>query len=115
MKNFLFILMLGFISFNGFAQNDQSDQSISWEDVEVIYNMSENSCSVPGERMSNSLKTSLNFGTQKKAKQKSLNELKKQAAAKGYKVLYVDESETKVKRFNKRGIEVSLVGYGLCA
>ena len=114
MKNVIIALVVVFAGFNAWSQTSESEQSISWQDVEVVYDLSENECAAPTEKISNSLQTSLNFGTQKKAKQKSLVELKKKAAAKGYKKLFVDESKTKIKRFNKRGIEVSLVGYG-CA
>ena len=115
MKNLIITLVFVFTGFYAFGQTTDAERQIAWQDVEVIYNLSENECAGTGEEISNSLQTSLNFGTQKKAIQKSLTELKKKAAAKGYKTIYVDESKTKVKRFNKRGIEVSLVGYGLCA
>ena len=69
MKKFIFILVFGFLGINAFGQAQDAEQSISWQDVEVIYDMSEHSCAVPGEKISNSLQTSLNFGTQKKAKQ----------------------------------------------
>ena len=90
---------------------DQSNQ-VSWEEVEVVYDLNEVAEMTKGKKMTETIKTSLNFGTKSKVKKNCLKALKKQAAVEGYSVIYIDEEASKDKRFNKRGIEVTLVGVG---
>ena len=68
MKNTIIAFVFVFAGFNAWSQTADKDNSIAWQDVQVIYDLTENECAVPGEKISNSLLTSLNFGTQKKAK-----------------------------------------------
>jgi len=85
---------------------------IPWEQVQVVYDQSQLADMQAGETMSETIRTSLNFGTKERVKKDCLKELKKQAASKGYSVIYIDESSTRTKRYNKRDIEVTLVGTG---
>lgn len=82
------------------------------KDVVVVYDKSEVAEKTHGKRMTETIKTSLNFGTKSKVKKNCLEQLKKQAAKNGYSVLYIDEEASEVKKFNKRGVEVTLVGIG---
>ena len=93
------------------STKDQNSQ-ISWEEVQVVYDLNEVADMTMGKKMTETIKTSLNFGTKSKVKKNCLKELKKQAAEEGYSVIYLDEKASKDKRFNKRGIEVTLVGFG---
>lgn len=105
----LFLLTFGF----GVAQTSENKESkISWEDVRVVYTLNEVADMTMGKKMTETIKTSLNFGTKSKVKKNCLKELKRQAAEEGYLVIYLDEKASKEKRFNKRGIEVTLVGVG---
>ena len=105
----LFLLTFG----TAMSQTSEEQKSIiNWEEVQVVYDLSEVADLTMGKRMTETIKTSLNFGTKSKVKKNCLKELKKQAAEKGYTVIYVDEEASKDKRFNKRGIEVTLVGVG---
>ena len=88
------------------------DSKSSWEEVKVVYDLSEVADMTMGKQMTETIKTSLNFGTKSKVKKNCLKQLKKQAAEHGYSVIYIDEEASKDKRFNKRGIEVTLVGVG---
>ncbi|MGI9530288.1 hypothetical protein [Lutimonas sp.] len=92
--------------------SDAQKTAINWEEVQVIYDLNEVAEMTRGSKMTETIKTSLNFGTKSKVKRNCLKELQKQAAEKGYTVLYIDEEASKDKRFNKRGIEVTLVGVG---
>ena len=96
----------------GLAQTPEEQQTvINWKEVQVVYDLNE----VAGMRTCRQLPapapSSLNF-----VKSRRMNEclikLKKQAAQKGYKVIYVDEEKSKFKRFDKRGVKVTLVGVG---
>lgn len=97
----------------GWAQTSEEQKAtINWEDVQVVYDLNEVVYMTKGSKMTETIKTSLNFGTKSKVKKNCLKELKKQAAKKGYSTIYLDEEASKDKRFNKRGIEVTLVGVG---
>ncbi len=105
----MFLLTLG----TAMAQSSKDqNSSISWEEVQVVYDLSEVADMTRGTKMTETIKTSLNFGTKSKVKKDCLKELKKKAAENGYSVIYLDEEASKDKRFNKRGIEVTLVGVG---
>ena len=112
----LFVLTFSFayaneINFEEPATANEPTQ-ISWEQVQVVYDQSQVENMQAGERMSETIRTSLNFGTQERVKKDCLKALKKQAASKGYSVIHIDESSSKTKRYNKRDIEVTLVGTG---
>ena len=95
------------------AQNVKSDMSLTdWQEVKVVYDDSEVTDMVKGEKMSSTINTSLNFGTRSKFRKNCLDELKKEAAEKGYSVILIHEKDSKEKRFNKRGIEITMVGTG---
>ena len=97
----------------GMAQTSSGqDPILTWEEVKVVYDLHEVEDMIKGTKITETIKTSLNFGTKSKVKKNCLKELKKQAAKKGYSVIYLDEEASKDKRFNKRGIEVTLVGIG---
>ena len=105
----MFLLTFG----TGIAQTSKDqNNTVSWEEVQVVYDLNEVADMTMGKKMTETIKTSLNFGTKSKVKKNCLKELKKQAAEKGYSVIYLDEEASKDKRFNKRGIEVTLVGVG---
>ena len=107
----LLLFLMMFVT--GMAQtSDSQNDQMSWEEVQVVYDMNEVADMTKGSKMTETIKTSLNFGTKSKVKRNCLKELKKQAAKKGYSVVYIDEEASKDKRFNKRGIEVTLVGVG---
>lgn len=108
------VLIIFLMTFGtGIAQTSEDQNSqISWEEVKVVYDLSEVADMTMGKRMTETIKTSLNFGNKPKVKKNCLKELKKQAAKEGYSVIYLDEKASKDKRFNKRGIEVTLVGVG---
>ena len=108
------VLIVLFFAFGlVWAQTSEEQKStINWEEVQVVYDLSEVADMTKGSKMTETIKTSLNFGTKSKVKKNCLKELKKQAAEKGYTVIYLDEEASKDKRFNKRGIEVTLVGVG---
>jgi len=106
---FMFLMMIG----AGMTQvSAQQESESSWEDVQVVYDLNEVTELTKGSKMTETIKTSLNFGTKPKVKRDCLKQLKKQAAEKGYSVIYIDEEASKDKRFNKRGIEVTMVGVG---
>ena len=111
-KNITILILL--LSFGAaLAQTSVNNQSkTSWENITVVYDLNEVANMTKGTKMTETIKTSLNFGTKSKVKKNCLKELKKQAAEKGYSVIYIDEEASKDKRFNKRGIEVTLVGVG---
>ncbi len=88
------------------------DTKPSWEEVQVVYDLNEVADLTMGKKMTETIRTSLNFGTKSKVKKNCLKELQKKAADHGYSVIYIDEEASKDKRFNKRGIEVTLVGVG---
>lgn len=108
------VLAVLFLAFGlGWAQNPEKQETkINWEEVEVVYDLNEVADMTQGSKMTETIKTSLNFGTKSKVKKNCLKELKKKAAERGYSVIYIDEEASKDKRFNKRGIEVTLVGVG---
>lgn len=108
------VLMMFLLTFGAViaqTSTDKESQS-SWEEVQVVYDLNEVADMTMGKKMTETIKTSLNFGTKAKVKRNCLKELKKQAAQQGYSVIYIDEDASKDKRFNKRGIEVTLVGVG---
>ena len=108
----IFFMFLMAIS-AGVAQTVAEQESkTSWEDVKVVYDLDEVADMTMGKKMTETIKTSLNFGTKSKVKRNCLKELQKKAADQGYSVIYIDEEASKDKRFNKRGIEVTLVGVG---
>ena len=92
--------------------SEDQNNKLSWEEVQVVYVLNEVADMTMGKQMTETIKTSLNFGTKSKVKKNCLKELKKQAAEQGYSVIYINEEASKDKRFNKRGIEVTLVGVG---
>ncbi|MDN3641819.1 hypothetical protein QWY87_03850 [Lutimonas halocynthiae] len=108
------VLIIFLLTFGaGMAQTSKDQNStVSWEEVQVVYDLSEVADMTMGKRMTETIKTSLNFGTKSKVKRNCLKELQKKAADQGYSVIYIDEEASKDKRFNKRGIEVTLVGVG---
>ena len=107
----LIIFLMTFGTLMAQTSKDQNNE-VSWEEVQVVYDLSEVADMTMGKKMTETIKTSLNFGTKSKVKKNCLKELKKQAAEEGYTVIYLDEKASKDKRFNKRGIEVTLVGFG---
>ena len=92
--------------------SEKQDTKPSWEEVQVVYDLNEVADMTMGKKMTETIRTSLNFGTKSKVKKDCLKKLKKQAAEQGYSVIYINEEASKDKRFNKRGIEVTLVGVG---
>lgn len=111
MKNLLITILLVF-AFTQVAISQESSNAINWEDIEVVYELENVENYTKGERLTETLKTSLNFGTKSKFERVCLKKLKQQAAEKGYHVVYVDQEASSNKRFNKRGIEITLVGRG---
>ena len=108
----IFFMFLMTISAGMAQTSSEQEPAISWEEVQVVYDLNEVADMTMGKKMTNTIKTSLNFGTKSKVKRNCLKELQKKAAEHGYSVLYIDEEASKDKRFNKRGIEVTLVGVG---
>ena len=108
------VLILFLFTFGATMAQTSEDQNnkLSWEEVQVVYDLNEVADMTMGKQMTETIKTSLNFGTKSKVKKNCLKELKKQAAEQGYSVIYINEEASKDKRFNKRGIEVTLVGVG---
>lgn len=95
------------------AQNTTTDApQTSWENVKVVYEMSEVADMQQGETLTSTINTSLNFGTKAKFRKNCLKDLKKEAAGRGYSVILINEEASSEKRFNKRGFEVTLVGKG---
>lgn len=95
------------------AQSENTPNELAvWQDVKVVYDMTEVTGMEKGIEMSKTINTSLNFGTKSKFKKQCLNELKKEAAEKGYTVILINENASKEKRYNKRGIEITFVGTG---
>lgn len=110
-----FMILLVVLTFSQITfSQEPSDtiSSISWEDIQVVYQLKDVEHMTQGERLTETIKTSLNFGTKNKVQKDCLKKLKQQAAEKGYSVIYVDEQASSNKRFNKRGIKVTLVGRG---
>ncbi len=110
LKKIVLFLMLVMTFGVVMAQTTTNEIESKWEDVVVVYDLSEVADNVNGKKMTETIRTSLNFGTKSKVKKNCLKQLKKQAARNGYSVLYIDEEASTDKRFNKRGIEVTLVG-----
>jgi hypothetical protein len=105
------IVIFGFPFVIAQAQTPESGLS-HWQEVKVVYDNSEVADMVKGEEMSKTINTSLNFGTKSKFRKNCLDQLKKEAAEKGYSVILINEKDSEEKRFNKRGIEITLVGTG---
>ena len=112
MKRSFFALMFVLAVPMLFAQNSALAQVSDWQEVKVVYNAVEVADMYKGEDLSKTINTSLNFGTKSKFRKNCLDELKKEAAEKGYSVILIDESASKEKRFNKRGIEITMAGTG---
>lgn len=94
-----------------FAQSNEPAQvPPTWQEVKVVYNAAEVADMDKGEDLSTTINTSLNFGTKSKFRKNCLDELRKEAAEKGYSVILIDESASKEKRFSKRGIEITMAG-----
>lgn len=109
------LILTGFLLTFGavMAQTSTNKNSnSSWEEVQVVYDLDEVADMTKGKQMTETIRTSLNFGTKSRVKKDCLKQLKKQAAEHGYSVIYINEDASKDKRFNKRGIEVTLVGVG---
>lgn len=95
------------------AQNAAAvEPQTSWENVKVVYQMSEVADMQQGEILSSTIETSLNFGTKAKFRKNCMQDLKKAAAEKGYSVILINTEASFEKRFNKRGFEITLVGKG---
>ncbi len=107
----LIVFLLTFGTGMAQTQANKNNQS-SWEEVQVVYDLSEVADMTKGKQMTETIRTSLNFGTKTRVKKDCLKQLKKKAAQEGYSVIYINEEASKDKRFNKRGIEVTLVGVG---
>lgn len=107
--SFVLVLSISFLM----AQNTTSvEPQTSWENVKVVYEASEVANLQQGETLSSTINTSLNFGTRAKFRENCIEELKKEAAEKGYTVILINEEASSEKRFNKRGFEITLVGKG---
>lgn len=111
MKKLIVSLVFVFSLSFAMAQNN-SDGPQSWENVKVVYEASEVSNMQQGETLSSTINTSLNFGTRAKFRRHCMEDLKKEAAQKGYSVILINEEASSEKRFNKRGYEVTLIGRG---
>jgi hypothetical protein len=94
------------------AQNSPDQTQTSWQEVEVVYEADKVTGMEKGETLSSTINTSLNFGTRAKFRKNCLNDLKKEAAQKGYSTVLIDEKASNEKRFNKRGFEITLVAKG---
>ena len=95
------------------AQNTANvEAQASWENVKVVYEVGEVADLQQGETLSSTINTSLNFGTRAKFRKNCMEDLKKEAAEKGYSVILINEEASTEKRFNKRGFEITLVGKG---
>ncbi len=108
---FSFVLMMSF-SFLMAQNSGVNEAQTSWQDVEVVYDASEVADMEKGETLSSTINTSLNFGTRAKFRNRCLDDLKKEAAEKGYSAILINEDASSEKRFNKRGFEVTLVAKG---
>ena len=106
-----FVMLLSFFFVT--AQDAvQAENQTSWQDVQVVYDASDVANMEQGETLSSTINTSLNFGTRSKFRKNCLNDLKKEAAQKGYSVVLINEEASSEKRFNKRGFEITLVAKG---
>lgn len=94
------------------AQNSPDQTQSSWQEVEVVYDTEKVADMEKGETLSSTINTSLNFGTRVKFRKNCMNDLKKEAARKGYSTVLIDEKASSEKRFNKRGFEITLVAKG---
>ena len=106
-----FVLLLSF-SFVMAQSSTSNEPQTSWQDVEVVYESSEVANMQKGETLSQTINTSLNFGTRAKFRKNCMEDLKKEAADKGYSVILINEEASSEKRFNKRGFEITLVAHG---
>jgi len=75
--------------------SENKESKITWEEVQVVYTLDEVADMTMGKKMTETIKTSLNFGTKSKVKKNCLKELKRQAAEEGYSVIYLDEKASK--------------------
>ena len=64
------VLILFLLTFGaGIAQtSEEQNNTVSWEEVQVVYDLSEVADMTMGKRMTETIKTSLNFGTKSKVK-----------------------------------------------
>ena len=110
----LVVVLLVFFGFPVLLAQSSSlnDSPDSWQDVKVVYDSSEVAEMEKGEMISKTINTSLNFGTKEKFRENCLEALKKEAAEKGYSVILISKEDSKEKRFNKRGIEITMAGTG---
>ena len=106
-----FALLMSF-SFMMAQNTANSEPQTSWENVKVVYEANQVADMQQGETLSSSINTSLNFGTRTKFRKTCMEDLKKEAAEKGYSVILINEEASSEKRFNKRGFEITLVGKG---
>ena len=114
MKNLLItlIIVLASIQFSTAQESTTEIQKIDWEHIQVVHEQEAVEGLIKGERLTETLKTSLNFGTKSKFERVCLKKLKQQAAEKGYSYIYLDEDAYSSKRFNKRGIKITIVARG---
>ncbi len=108
----ILLVVLTFSQITFSQETSDKTSSVNWEDIQVVYQLKDVEHMTQGEQLTETIKTSLNFGTKSKVQKNCLKKLKQQAAEKGYSVIYVDEQASSNKRFNKRGIKVTLVGRG---
>ena len=68
------VLIIFLMTFGtGIAQSSEDQNSqISWEEVQVVYDLSEVADMTMGKRMTETIKTSLNFGNKPKVKKNCL-------------------------------------------
>ncbi|MGA9271779.1 MAG: hypothetical protein WBV45_14250 [Lutimonas sp.] len=105
------VLVLSFSVLLG-QNSTTGEPQTSWENVKVVYQVSEVADMQQGETLSSTINTSLNFGTKEKFRKNCMEDLKKEAAEQGYSVILINEEASSEKRFNKRGFEITLVGKG---
>ena len=114
MKNLLltFVCLFAFTQMSTSQESSNEIKEIQWENVEVFYELEHVEHYTKGERLTETLKTSLNFGGKSKLEGHCLKKLQKQAAKKGYPIIYVDKGASSTKRFDKRGIKIILIARG---
>lgn len=88
------------------------DSICQWENVKVLYSSNEAQNMEKGDLITNSIDTSLNFATKERIKNDCLIELQKKAAKLGYSAILIDKENSFEKRYNKRGLKVTLVAIG---
>ena len=93
-------------------KKESTDSNVTQQEVEVVYDASAVEGMTRGSTLVGHVNTSQNFGGKEKFKRKCLKQIKEEALKKGYSKVLIDEEKSKVKRFNKRGIDVKVVAYG---